>query len=501
MDLSKSGKLICKLRKSKGMTQKQLADLLGVEAKTVSKWETGHGFPDVSYVSELAEIFGVSEKILLSGDLILNAEEVGNMKKTKFYVCPHCGSIIQGTGKYEVICCGNKLEALQVKEADSNHLIKISDIENDFYIEFNHEMTKEHFIAFFAYVTSDRVMLIRMYPEQDSSVRFSKIYGGKLYYYCNKHGLFEYSEKRNQVKIQEKSQTKGQVENQSDNGNAVPNMTALISAFSRAYHFENSKTRVFDDAFVKKLFTDDEYRQIEKYISISGNDVKEYVNTQLAPTPLARAKFCEDSLQNALKTGTEQYVILGSGLDTFSLRNPDKNIDIFEIDRENVISDKLMRINRVGIKLPSNVHFIAADLVEDNLYEILEKNGFDKKRKTFFSCLGLLYYLTNEEVSDLFEQISDFAADGSTVVFDFADNHLFSSDIPRVKEMVKMAEASGTPMKSCFGYGELEMLLQKHNFLVYEFLNDKEIQSRYFFQSAGEMTAFEHINYVLAVLK
>ena len=84
MDLSKSGKLICELRKSKKMTQKQVADILGIEAKTVSKWETGRGFPDVSYVSELADIFGVSEKILLSGNLIQNTEEVGNMKKIKF---------------------------------------------------------------------------------------------------------------------------------------------------------------------------------------------------------------------------------------------------------------------------------------------------------------------------------------------------------------------------------------------------------------------------------
>ena len=123
MDLSKSGKLICELRKSKKMTQKQVADILGIEAKTVFKWETGRGFPDVSYVSELADIFGVSEKILLSGNLIQNTEEVGNMKKIKFYVCPRCGSIIQGTGEYEVICCGSKLDALKPQQPDDSHTL------------------------------------------------------------------------------------------------------------------------------------------------------------------------------------------------------------------------------------------------------------------------------------------------------------------------------------------------------------------------------------------
>lgn len=193
MDLSKSGRLICELRKAKGMTQKQLADILGIEAKTVSKWETGHGFPDVSCVSAIAEIFGVSEKTLLSGDLIKNTEEIGNMKKIKFYACPHCGSIIQGTGEYEVICCGSRLDPLCAKRIDGGHDIKISEPENDFYVEFNHEMTKEHYISFMAYAAFDRVLTVRLYPEQDSAVRFPKMHGGKFYFYCNKHGLFEYT--------------------------------------------------------------------------------------------------------------------------------------------------------------------------------------------------------------------------------------------------------------------------------------------------------------------
>ncbi len=193
MDLSKNGKLLCDLRKAKGMTQKQVADKLGIVPKTVSKWETGHGFPDVSTVSALADILGVSEKTILSGILELNTKEAGNMKKTKFYVCPHCGSISQGTGDCQLVCCGKTIERSEAVCADIEHEIKVFEIENDFYIELNHEMTKEHFIRFVAYVGSDRVLTIRLYPEQDPAVRFPKMYGGKLYYYCNKHGLFFYS--------------------------------------------------------------------------------------------------------------------------------------------------------------------------------------------------------------------------------------------------------------------------------------------------------------------
>lgn len=192
MDLSKNGKLLCDLRKAKGMTQKQVAEKLGIVPKTVSKWETGHGFPDVSTLSALADILGVSERILLSGDLVQNMEEVGNMKRTKFYVCPYCGSSVQGTGECQILCCGKPLEHLKVKTADIEHTVKVSEIENDFYIEFEHEMTKEHYISFVSYAAFDRVLTVRLYPEQSAAVRFPKMHGGKLYFFCTKHGLLEY---------------------------------------------------------------------------------------------------------------------------------------------------------------------------------------------------------------------------------------------------------------------------------------------------------------------
>ena len=195
MDLNQNGKLLCDLRKEKGMTQKQVAEKLGVEPKTISKWETGHGFPDVSTVSALADILGVSERTILSGKLKINIGETGNMKRTKFYVCPQCNSIMQGTGNSEVICCGKQQQALQAQQADTAHSLTISDMGDEVYIEFQHDMTKEHYISFVAYVRFDRVLMVRLYPEQDSAVYIPKMYGGKFYYYCSQHGLFEYPTK------------------------------------------------------------------------------------------------------------------------------------------------------------------------------------------------------------------------------------------------------------------------------------------------------------------
>ena len=192
MDLKKSGMLLRDLRKSNGLTQRQVAEKLGVQPKTVSKWETGKGFPDVSVVSALADILGVSEKIILSGCLVTNKTESGNVKRTKFYICPCCGSFMQGVGDCTIICCGKKIERLKPNQLNDEHKPKVSHIENDFYIEFDHPMTKEHFVKFVSYVGFDRVLTVRLYPEQNPSVRFPVMRGGKLYYYCSEHGLFEY---------------------------------------------------------------------------------------------------------------------------------------------------------------------------------------------------------------------------------------------------------------------------------------------------------------------
>lgn len=197
MDLQKTGMLLATLRKQKGLTQKEIADKLGITPKTVSKWETGHGFPDVATVSSLAEILGVSEQTVLSGKLEIGRGESGNMKKTKFYVCPTCGSFLTGTANSQIVCCGKPLEALVPKKVDSDHEIRITQPDDEFYIEFHHPMTKEHYISFVSYVRFDRILTVRLYPEQDGAVRIPRMYGGKLYSYCNRHGLMEHPLKSN----------------------------------------------------------------------------------------------------------------------------------------------------------------------------------------------------------------------------------------------------------------------------------------------------------------
>lgn len=193
MDCRKVGKLILNLRKEKGMTQKELADVMNISDRTISKWERGIGCPDVSLLHELSNILCVNIEKILSGDLEPNNADGGNMKRIKFYVCSTCGNILYCTGNSEISCCGRKLSPLIIQSEQSPHEISVNVVEDDYYLTIQHEMTKQHYISFVAYVASDRVLFIKLYPEQNAEVRFHKMHGGEIYFYCSNHGLFKKS--------------------------------------------------------------------------------------------------------------------------------------------------------------------------------------------------------------------------------------------------------------------------------------------------------------------
>lgn len=190
MDCNKIGKLIYHLRKEKDMTQKQLADLMNISDKTISKWERGLGCPDVSLLPELSQILGVNIEEILLGEIEFNEMVGGNMKKLKFYVCPQCNNLMTATGDASISCCGKRLEALVAAKATEKHLLNIEPIEDELFVSSAHEMRKEHYISFVAYVTGDKALIVKQYPEWNMQFRFHKLGHGKLYWYCSNHGLF-----------------------------------------------------------------------------------------------------------------------------------------------------------------------------------------------------------------------------------------------------------------------------------------------------------------------
>jgi len=185
-----TGTTIRQLREARSMTQAELAEKIGVSSKTVSKWETAKGLPDISLLQPLAHTLGISVIELMNGEKILNKNISANMLHSRFYVCPLCGNVIHSLGDALVSCCGITLPALEAEEADCDHAVTVEAVEDEHFITVHHPMTKQHFISFVAFVTSDRLQLVKLYPEGNAQTRLQLRGMGYVYYYCNRHGLF-----------------------------------------------------------------------------------------------------------------------------------------------------------------------------------------------------------------------------------------------------------------------------------------------------------------------
>ena len=186
-----TGSAIKTLRERAKLTQTELADRIGVSSKTVSKWETAKGLPDISLLQPLAQALRVSVIELMNGEQITNKNISASMLRSKFYVCPICGNAIHTLGNTVVSCCGVTLPALDAEEPDDDHGITIENVEDEHFITIHHSMTKQHFISFVAFVTSDRLQMVKLYPEGNAQTRLQLRGMGYLYYYCNRHGLYK----------------------------------------------------------------------------------------------------------------------------------------------------------------------------------------------------------------------------------------------------------------------------------------------------------------------
>ena len=185
-----TGATIKQLRESRNMTQGSLAKKIGVSSKTISKWETAKGLPDISLLQPLAQALGISVIELMNGEHIINKNVSANILRSTLYVCPVCGNVIHSIGDSLVSCCGITLPALEAEEADQGHAITIENVENEHFITIHHPMTKAHYISFVAYVSSDRIQMVKLYPEGNAQTRLQLRGFGTLYWYCNQHGLF-----------------------------------------------------------------------------------------------------------------------------------------------------------------------------------------------------------------------------------------------------------------------------------------------------------------------
>ena len=189
MDPIKCGVLIRRLRTEAHLTQRELAQKLSVTDKAVSKWERGMGCPDVSLLSQLSSVFRVDLESLLKGSLPKSRTEGGNMKRTRFAVCPVCGNVITAAASAQISCCGRTLETVLPQKADAGHTPVLEKMDGEYCLTFAHPMDKDHFIRFVCLITFDRMTLVRLYPEQDALVRLPYVRMGTVVFGCSQHGL------------------------------------------------------------------------------------------------------------------------------------------------------------------------------------------------------------------------------------------------------------------------------------------------------------------------
>lgn len=117
-----TGTVIKELREKNNMTQAELAKMLCVSDKTVSKWETGKGYPDISLLEPISQAFKISVTELISGNAVSNLNVSANMMRSKFYVCPVCGNAVHSMGEAVISCHGVQLIPLEAEPSDEGLL-------------------------------------------------------------------------------------------------------------------------------------------------------------------------------------------------------------------------------------------------------------------------------------------------------------------------------------------------------------------------------------------
>lgn len=265
-------------------------------------------------------------------------------------------------------------------------------------------------------------------------------------------------------------------------------LTALVSLFARAYHFENHAAHVFADTAAKKLLSHEEYEKISESFSQgasyfaknmpAGSDALGFVvDTVLSPAPLMRSSFAESLLETSVKLGAGRYFILGAGYDTFIFREPEfaEKIEIYEADLPAISADKIARAERAGLSVPDNAHFLSIDLSSPSgIHDLSRALCSNSQAPVFISLLGLVHYLPREGFSRILSAVSKSSPKGSSIVFDYPNENFAKSP------QFALARGAGQEMRALYSYYEMEKLLEENNFLIYEHISPREAETRFF---------------------
>ncbi len=294
-----------------------------------------------------------------------------------------------------------------------------------------------------------------------------------------------------------------------------PWITALVTAYARAYHATHDDPKIFDDFAADRLYSAEEHTQfdhnlaemlpaIDPDLAATHPDQAQALAAVMqlmhGPVTLSRSRYAEDCLQTAVEQGVKQYVILGAGFDTFAFRRPDllAQLEVFEIDHP--VTQAMKRERIAGWNIPPQLHFIPLDFSQASLATALRPSAYDPHQLSFFSWLGVSYYLPHDVVLATLEAIRRIAPGGSQIVFDYLDNDAFVAEnvAQRMRLMQEGARRVGEPMQSGFDPAALNEELEHVRLKLVENLNPDDIERRYFQGRSDRYHAFEHVHFARA---
>jgi methyltransferase (TIGR00027 family) len=255
----------------------------------------------------------------------------------------------------------------------------------------------------------------------------------------------------------------------------LPSQTARGAAAYRAIHQKLEGGAIFKDPFASGILDQETAAALDE---IAAND-------SLRPWRLfiaARSRFSEDTMADCIACGVRQVVVLGAGLDTFSLRNPyaDLGVRAFEVDYPATQMWKRDRIRAAGLAEPPSLIFAPVNFEQESLPEGLTRAGFEPDEPAFFQWLGVVPYLTKDAVSSTLKFISEVPQ--AAVVFDYAEpfQNYPAERRASVMATAERAASRGEPWLSFFDPIELLQLLRGEGFNVIEDLGLPEIAERFY---------------------
>ncbi|AET68619.1 methyltransferase, putative, TIGR00027 family [Desulfosporosinus orientis DSM 765] len=291
-----------------------------------------------------------------------------------------------------------------------------------------------------------------------------------------------------------------------------PSGTAFMMAFLRGFHAVYDNTKIFNDPLAYDLIPEEVREAFKQHLIKSAAEMAPELAKEcndaatslrlavriMAGPVLARARFVEERLEEAIRKGIRQYIILGAGLDTFAYRRLDltDRLQVFELDLPYTQEIKRQLLGRLNLEKPDFLHYIPVDFTKDNLASALSESKYDSGQGSFFSWMGVTHYLPLESVLSTLKAIIRLSSSVSEIVFDYYDKSAFDPDkgSNRIKYIMKNTKTIGETMITGFDPSKLSTELALLGLRLLNNLGPEEIQQKYFKECNEGYAASEHVH-------